>query len=147
MTDRAVSVTVNYVMTITIATLLLSGLVVAAGGLVGSQSERAIESELDVLGQQLAADVESADRLVTVAEGNTAEVRIESTLPTQVAGTGYTIDATGDTIELRTTDPEVSVGVPVILSEDMEVVTERTIRGNDVRIEWDGGDRLVIESA
>jgi hypothetical protein len=31
MTDRAVSVTVNYVMTITIATLLLSGLAVSAG--------------------------------------------------------------------------------------------------------------------
>lgn len=147
MTDRAVSVTVNYVMTITIATLLLSGLVVSTGGLIESQSEEAIRSELDVLGQQLAADLGSADRLAAVATGNNAEVRLESALPTRVAGTGYTIDVTGDTIVLRTTDPEVSVSVQFTVSEGMVVETERTVRGGNVLIEWDGDNRLVIGSA
>lgn len=147
MTDRAVSVTVNYVMTITIATLLLSGLAVSAGGLIESQSESAIHSELEVLGQQLAADVESADRLATVAEGSNAEVRIETRLPTRVAGTGYTIDVAGDTIELRTASPEVSVSVRFTASEGTLVETERPVQGGNVRIEWNGGERLVIESA
>lgn len=147
MTDRAVSVTVNYVMTITIATLLLSGLVVSAGGLIESQSEEAIRSELDVLGQQLAADIGSTDRLAAVAKGNDAEVRIESALPSRVAGTGYTIDVAGDTIVLRTTDPEVSVSVQFTVSDGTAVETERTVRGGNVLIEWDGDSRLVIESA
>lgn len=147
MTDRAVSVTVDYVMTITIATLLLSGLAVSAAGLIESQSEETIRSELDVLGQQLAANIESADRLATVAKGNTAEVRIESTLPTRVAGTGYTIDVTGDMIVLRTTDPEVSVSVQFTVSDDTAVETDRTVRGGNVLIERDGDNRLVVESA
>lgn len=147
MTDRAVSVTVNYVMTITIATLLLSGLVVSAGGLIESQSEEAIRSELDVLGQQLAADIGSTDRLAAVAEGNNDEVRIESALPTRVAGTGYTIDVAGDTIVLRTIDPEVSVSVQFTVSDGTAVETERTVRGGNVLIEWDGDSRLVIENA
>lgn len=147
MTDRAVSVAVNYVLTLTIATLLLSGLAVTAGGLIEAQSEEAIRSELDVLGQQLAANIESADRLATVAKGNTAEVRIESALPTRVAGSGYTIDVAGDTIVLRTTDPEVSVSVQFTVSDGTAVETERTVRGGNVLIERDGDDRLVVESA
>lgn len=147
MTDRAVLVTVNYVMTITIATLLLSGLAVSAGGLVESQSEQATESELEVLGQQLAADVESADRLATVADGSDAEVQIESRLPTRVAGTGYTIDVAGDTIELRTAMPAVSVSVRFTVSDGTVVETEQPVQGGNVRIEWSGGERLVIENA
>lgn len=146
MTDRAVSVTVNYVMAITIATLLLSGLAVSAGGLIESQSERAIESELEVLGQQLAADVESADRLATVAGGANAEVRIETRLPTRVAGTGYDITVTESELVLRSTDPAISVTVPVTVTN--ELAEGRTVRGGDVVIEWSTGtDRLEVESA
>lgn len=146
MTDRAVSVTVNYVMTITIATLLVSGLAVSAGGLIESQSERAIESELEVLGQQLAADVESADRLATVAEGNDAEVRIESGLPTRVAGTGYDITVAESELVLRSTDPMVSVTVPVTVTNDLS--EERTIRGGNVVVRWSAGtERLEVKSA
>lgn len=146
MTDRAVSVTVNYVMTITIATLLISGLAVSAGGLIESQSERAIESELEVLGQQLAADVESADRLATVAGGANAEVRIETSLPTRVAGTGYDITVVESELVLRSTDPAISVTVPLTVTNDL--AEGRTIRGGDVVIGWSTGtDRLEVESA
>lgn len=152
MTDRAVSVTVNYVMTITIATLLLSGLVVSAGGLIESESERAIQSELNVLGQQLAADLESADRLVTINENEdtTVEtVKIETILPNQVGGTGYTIDIDSEEkrIELRTTNPEVSVFVSFSISLERSVETKQSVRGGDVLIKWDGNDTLVVESA
>lgn len=146
MTDRAVSVTVSYVMTITIATLLLSGLAVSAGGLIESQSERAIESELEVLGQQLAADVESADRLATVAKGANAEVRIETRLPTRVAGTGYDITIAESDLVLRSTDPSISVTVPLTVTNDL--AEGRTIRGGDVVIGWSTGtDQLEVESA
>lgn len=135
MTDRAVSVTVNYVLTITIATLLLSLLFVSAGGLIESQTEQTIRSELEVLGQQLAADIESADRLATIADGEEAEVEIETRLPNQVAGSTYTI-VINDEIELRSTNPEISVFVQFTISEDMEFETERSVRGGDVLIRW-----------
>lgn len=147
MTDRAVSVTVNYVMTITIATLLLSGLALSAGGLIESRSETAIRSELDVLGQRLAADVESADRLATIADGDDAEVVIETRLPTRVAGTEYTIDVGADEIELRTTDPAVAVSVR--FETTTAVVPGRTVRGGNVSIRWsaDTERELVVETA
>lgn len=146
MTDRAVSVTVNYVMTITIATLLLSGLAISAGGLIQSQSERAIESELEVLGQQLAADIESTDRLATVAGGANAEVRIETRLPTRVAGTGYDITVVKSELVLRSTDPAISVTVPLTVTNDL--AEGRTIQGGDVVIVWSTEtDRLEVESA
>lgn len=152
MTDRAVSVTVNYVMTITIATLMLSMLVVSAGGLIESQSGRAIESELEVLGHQLAADLESADRLVTINENEdtTVEaVKIETRLPNQVGGTGYTIDINSEEkrIELRTTNPEVSVFVSFSISLERSAETKQSVQGGDVLIEWNGNDTLVVESA
>ncbi len=145
MTDRAVSVTVNYVLTLAITALLLSGLLVAAGGLVESQSERAIRSELDVLGQHLAADIESADRLATVAEGESAEVRIGTSLPARVAGRSYRIAVGENELTLRTTDPEVSVTVPFRTTNEVE---ERTIRGGDLRTEWsDDSGTLEVERA
>lgn len=146
MTDRAVSVTVNYVLTLTIATLLLSGLAVSAGGLIESQSERAIESELEVLGQQLAADIESVDRLATVAGGANAEVRIETRLPTRVAGTRYDITVVESELVLRSTDPAISVTVPLTVTNDL--AEGRTIQGGNVVIGWSTGTgRLEVESA
>lgn len=152
MTDRAVSVTVNYVMTLTIATLLLSGLVVSAGGLIESESERAIESELEVLGQQLAADVESAGRLAVIDEGPDTEVEkveIETRLPERVAGTGYMIDIEKEqkVIQLRSTDPEIDVQVRFTLPGELTAETEQTVRGGNVLIEWNGNDTLVVKSA
>jgi hypothetical protein len=144
MTDRAVSVTVNYVLTITIATLLLSLLFVSAGGLIESQTEETIRSELEVLGQQLAADIESADRLATVAEGGDAEVRIETRLPHRVAGTEYTIDIDDGEIELRSTDPEIKISVQFMARTNVE--PEHTIRGGDVLIEWED-DTLEVKNA
>jgi hypothetical protein len=131
-TDRAVSVTVNYVLTLTITALLLSGLVVATGGLIESQSERAIQSELDVLGQQLAADIESADRLATVGGNDGTEVMVETALPARVVGQDYRITVRGSELELRTTDPEISVTVPFTTATD--VTAKRPISGGNVLI-------------
>lgn len=152
MTDRAVSVTVNYVLTLTIATLLLSGLVVSAGGIIESESERAIQSELEVLGQKLAADIESADRLATINETEDTEVEsveIETRLPTWVAGTGYTItvNETERNLELQTTSPDVEVSVEFRIRDETNVEFEQPIRGGDVLIEWKESDTLVVKSA
>jgi len=65
--ERGVSVTVGYVLTLAIGAVLLSGVVIGVGGVVDSQTDRAVRGDLSVLGQTTAANVESADRLARAA--------------------------------------------------------------------------------
>ncbi len=146
--ERAVSVTVSYTLTLVIATLLIGGLLASTGGLIETQSELAVQEELDVIGNTLASNLESADRLVDVGayDANTSEtfeesdieVGLDVTLPDRVAGTTYTIDVTVDSandtsaVVLRSHSPEVEVTVPFVttyVSEEQE-----TLRGGDVVI-------------
>lgn len=135
MTDRGVSVVVNYVLTIAITTLLLSGLFVASGSLIQSQSERAIQDELDVLGERLAADLATADRLAASAEGEDAHVRVTTELPRRVAGTAYSVEITGGDpteIVLRTSDPAIESSTTVATAD---VEPASGLRGGDLVIE------------
>ena len=129
MTDRAVSVAVNYVLTLLIATVLLGGLVVAAGGVIESQSNNSVHDELGVIGERLAADVESADRL-RAAGGEDANVSVRSDLPNRVSGTSYSIEVDGEDgeITLSSQRPEVTVTV----SFTAEDVGSTQVRGGAV---------------
>jgi hypothetical protein len=85
--------------------------------------------------------------LATIADGEEAEVEIETRLPNRIAGTGYTIEI-DDEIELRSTDPEIVVSVQFNLSDDMDIETDQTVRGGDILIEWDNDvDTLVVKNA
>lgn len=132
MTDRGVSVTVNYVMTLGIATLLLSSLLVATGEVVDDRSQEAIDTELHVIGERLVASLESADRLV-LADGET--VAIDVVLPERVAGAQYRIEvdpaAGGSTLVLATEDPpqQVTVGFA-----NVTAVEATSVSGGGVRI-------------
>ncbi|ADJ15564.1 DUF7266 family protein [Halalkalicoccus jeotgali] len=152
MSDRGVSVTVNYVLTLAITALLLSGLFVAAGSLMQSQSERAIQNQLDVLGERLAADLASADRLAQSAEGEAASVRLTVALPRRVAGAGYAIEIAPDPesehveLTLTTSDPAVESTTRVATAHDVTVPSR--LRGGDLRIEYaSGSERLEVTSA
>ena len=146
--DRAVSVTVGYVLNFAVASLLVTGLLVAGGGLIESQTERVTRDELSVAGHQLAADLASADRLFRA--GDSSELSIHSDLPQRTAAGGYTIDigvdadGTGE-IELRASSPEVVVTVPFRVESDLANVT---VDGGPVRVEYDAGnDRIEVVSA
>ena len=146
--DRAVSVTVGYVLNFAVASLLVTGLLVAGGGLIESQTERVTRDELSVAGHQLAADLSSADRLVRA--GDVSTLSIHSDLPQRTAAGGYTIDigvdadGTGE-IELRASSPEVVVTVPFRVESDLANVT---VDGGPVRVEYDAGnDRIEVVSA
>lgn len=154
MSDRAVSVTVNYVMTITITAILLSGLFIASGSLIQSQSERAIQDELDVLGERLAADLSTADRLAESADGGAAHARVSTELPRQVAGTAYSIEITwienGENgyaeLTLRTSDPEVESATRVVTTT--EVTAASKLSGGDLLIEFTAeNQRLEVTTA
>ncbi|MDB9278812.1 hypothetical protein PN416_00895 [Halorubrum ezzemoulense] len=145
-TDRAVSVTVGYVMTLAISTLLLSGLFVAGGSFVETQRERAAQGELTVVGERVAADLGTVDRLAVSASAR-GELTINRslTLPDRAAGTVYRIRVragdTRGTLALESDRTDATVEVPFRTSDAVDV-RNTTVAGGDLRIWWDpaGGD-------
>lgn len=131
--DRAVSTTLGYVLNLAVATLLLTGLLVAGGGLVEDQRERATRAELRVLGQQLAADLAAADRLAAAADpGDT--VRVDRDLPATVTGSTYAIEVVGGTDPALVLDAErFDVTVRVSLAVETELESS-SVTGGTVRV-------------
>lgn len=129
----------GYSLALVITTILVSGLLVTGSGFVDTQTERVIRSELTVIGQDLASDVEATDRL-SRASGSDVEVAVRSDLPSNVAGRSYSlsVNATGnDELVLSTTDPSVSVTVPV---ETVRPLAPANASGGSVRTVLAGGE-------
>lgn len=150
---RAVSVTVGYILMLSVAALLLGVVLTGAGGLMESQSKQVISDELTVIGNQLAANIHEADRLATIAAADNNATNEEAPgtvgltvrLPDRVAGTGYLVEVEDDTITLTTSNPnvEVTIGYP---EPATELTTENDrVAGGDIRIEYEG-EELVVRS-
>jgi len=146
---RGVSTAIGYVLTLSVATLLVGGLLVGLGGYVEDQREGTARDELRVIGQQVASDLSSADRLARV--GSPEEVRVSRQLPDSVTGTTYRIEvadgATPDdpvTIELRTTDPDLTVDLAVRIETE---VVDSTVGGGDLVVRLDGSGELEVADA
>jgi len=146
--ERAVSPVVGYVLTLGISTLLMSGLLIAAGGFVDTQREQTTESELQVIGQQVSADIAAADRLHRT-DGAT-DVVIRRELPDSVVGSQYTVfvrsDNDGPTdvyLRLRTVRPEVTAEVGVTNETN---VAESAAGGGEIEIRVTGAGNLEVTS-
>ena len=138
--ERAVSPVVGYVLTLGISTLLVSGLLIAATGFVDTQRERTTESELQVVGQQVSADIAAADRLYRT-DGAT-DIVIKRDLPDSVVGSQYTVfvrsDDDGPTdayLRLTTVRPNVTVEVGVANETN---VANSAVGGGEIEISHDG---------
>lgn len=144
--DRGTSVTLSYVLTLAIVVALVTGLLVAAGDFVHRQQESTIRAELEVVGEQVAADLAHADRLSNTTGSNTA-VRVRSPLPSRVAGESYTVtvnqtDGREHVLTLRTESPAVAVTVGFVSSTPVQ---NRTVRGGDVRVSYVPGPPAELE--
>lgn len=130
MTDRAVSVSLNYVLTLAITTMLMTGLLFATSNIVEDRRDSATRSELRVVGEQVAASLMAADRLAQ-SEASTVEVVAES--PDRVAGSDYTVSLNGTSQEvvLETANPAVVVRVPF---DNTTAVSESSVAGGRVHI-------------
>jgi len=140
MADRGVSTALGYVLGLAIITALITGLFFATSEIVTDERERAAESELRVLGNRLAADVTTVDRLALSA--GDARARLTRDFPTTVAGSSYRIslehDGTGPaTIELTASELDVSVSVPVM---NGTVIANSTSSGGGLVVGYDGRD-------
>lgn len=116
MADRGVSTTLSYVLTIAISTVLVVGLLTAGSTFVDDQRNRVVESELRVIGQRLAADIATADRLVQASD-DPSTVTVTSQLPQTVSGSPYVVrlipDGGNASITLSTTALDDDVTVPL----------------------------------
>lgn len=119
--DRGVSTTLGYTLNLAIATVLVTGLLVAAGGYVEDQQERAIRSELGVIGSRVAGDIAAADRLARTGSDTNVTIRVST--PVRSTGVPYRIEINSsgnEMITLSTRDPAVTVSVPFRSSTTVE---------------------------
>ncbi|MFB6074433.1 MAG: hypothetical protein ABEJ89_05430 [Haloarculaceae archaeon] len=147
MDERAVSTTVSYTLTLAIAAVLVSGLLFTGGQFVSGQREQVVRSELRVVGQQVAADLQRADRLATAGRGPTV-VAIERDHPDAVAGTTYDValESGPARLVLTATDPEVTVSVPLSVDRSVQA---GAADGGTIVVRYDnvtGAGALVIEN-
>lgn len=144
MTDRGVSSAFGYVLTLAIAAVLVSGLLIAGGNFVGDSRERVIRQELEVIGQHTASNIEMADRLV-VAGDDTSTVTLNQTFSQRVTGETYQIELVEEEepyLRLNTTNPDISVLVEI---DNSTAVGESYADGGEVAVVYDD-DELVIQN-
>lgn len=141
---RATSTALGYVLSLGIAAILVSGLLIAGGGLMESQRDQSARIELQVIGQTVADDLSSAARL---ADCDSCAVRLRIDVPSRIAGESYLmrvveVDAdpsVGSYISrlvLSTGRSNVAVNVTVRTSVPVE---ETTVTGGAMIAEYDPG--------
>jgi len=152
--DRSVSTVLNYVLVLSISTVLVGGLLVAGGTFVEDNRERVINAELKVIGQHVAGNMEQVDRYVNASEANVDDgpeaAYINQSFQPQVTGSPYTIELVeGDPPRLVLTaeDPGIVVDLPVTVHT--EVRDESEARGSgSISVYYDSDtEELVIDNA
>lgn len=140
---RGQAIVLEYVLGIAVASILLVGLITASASFVEEQGEQASRAELRVIGQQVASDIEAADKLVVSSESNTT-VRIERDLPTNVAG-GYKIrleERANPRLNLTSQSNDFTIEVEF---SNMTAVSESVVSGGPILINYTGSETLRLE--
>ncbi len=151
-TDRSVSVALGYVLVLGISTILISGLLIAGGSFVEDNRERVIDSEMKVIGNHIAGNMEQVDRMVMASEDNVGEgpdrAHINQSFQRLVTGSAYNVQVVDDgnpQVVLTSSDPEVTVHVNMTVQTDVE---EKTVSGGKISVYYDTDqETLVITSA
>jgi type II secretory pathway pseudopilin PulG len=136
MTDRAVSAVVGYALMLVVIGILTSGLIVGATNFVDAKRTDVTRTQLNVIGNQLAADLTAADSLAdSLSSGGSATV--QSDLAEFVAGGSYRIEISstdsGDeyAIVLRSQRDDVTQTVTVVTDHS---VTTGEVRGGPLTL-------------
>lgn len=141
--ERAISVSVNYILSLVIVTMIISGLFIGMNGFVQTERKNTVRSEFDVLSNRLTADLAAADRLAQTTSGPTASVEVYTEIPQQVAGVGYEIEITatdaGDyyDVTIRLTSNRFGIERVAEVRTANEVV-DTTVSGGPYVITFDG---------
>jgi hypothetical protein len=143
-TDRGVSTAVGYVLTLGITAVLVSGLLVAAGGVVEDRRDATSRDSLDVIGQRLASNLMSADRLAETRSAKT--VAVDVALPARIAGSGYRIHVDGGSSTLIL-ESDVGTVQRRVRFATTTPVTTTDVRGGALRIVLTPAGELEVRSA
>lgn len=143
--ERSQAITLNYTLGLGIAVILATGLLIAGANFVSGQREAAAQTELRVVGQQVAADIEAVDRLVNGSD-DPRRASVTRTLPDRVAGSSYTVELVegGDPyLRLRTEQPEQSVRVEFT---NQTAVEGSAVSGGEVTVNYTAAGELALEA-
>jgi nucleoside-diphosphate-sugar epimerase len=149
MTRRGTSITLNYVLVLGISTILVTGLIMAGGSFVEDQRETVIESELRIVGNHVAANLEQVDRYVNASEsGDPATAHINQTFQEDVTGSTYLIELleNGGDPQLLLTSTTGDIEVRVNLAVRTPVDDDAAASGGEVTAAYESGE-LVIRNA
>lgn len=135
--DRGVSTILGYSLNLVVATLVVTGVLVAAGSLVDSQRDQATRAEMDVVGERLTTNIETADRLTRRTDGGAVTVDVD--LPERIAGSAYQIHIRTESGNATTVVLLNSSAEPVVvpINNESAIAESRnpggplTIRGNE----------------
>ena len=148
MRDRGVSTTLSYVLTLTIATLLVGGLIMAGSSFVEDRREQVIRQELRVVGEHLASNVEQVDRYGRAAD-TVQTASVAQNFPNDVTGSSYTVELKGGSppqLFLNSSRPRVRITVNI--STTSSICSDNTASGGPIVAEWDTGSScLEIQNA
>ena len=141
--DRAVTVTLNYVLVLGITATLVAGLLVAGGSFVEDQRERVIEDELSVVGNHVASDVEQVDRMVRASDRTPDRASLNQSFQRTVSGTTYSMElqANPDQVVLVSNSPSVTVRVNVTVQTEIE---ESFAFGGDYSVQYDADSAELV---
>lgn len=139
MGDRGVSVTVDYIILLMVATVVLAGVVTVSATLIGDQLDRGVEQELEVTGESLAADLQEVERMVNSSDVNETSLTLAVDLPPRVSGERYslTVDNATNELVLEAAGPDVVVTVPFVT--DRLLGTDEPLPGGPVTIVAEDG--------
>lgn len=147
--DRSVSVALNYVIVLGITTVLITGLLIAGSTFVEDNREQVIDSELAVIGNHIAGNLEQVDRLVNASRTNVGDdpdvAYINQSFQQQVTGTSYNVkvvDGDPPRVVLTSANPSVTVEVNATVRNDVQ---QTAVGGGAISIQYDASsDELVI---
>lgn len=150
--DRAITSPVSFTLTVAMAMLLVTGLIYAGSAQVENQRSATARAQMDVVGQQVAANLEAADRMVRASEGDPSTLTIERRLPTEIVGTSYSVTVETDAVVVSSPVLDENVRVPVEARTDVAASdggdSDATINGGQIAITYDSGDdELEVDDA
>jgi hypothetical protein len=150
--ERGVTVALNYVLVLGISATLVSGLLLAGGTFVEDQRERVIESELTVIGNHIASNIEQVDRMANASGSEPDTAYVNQTFQTEVTGSSYTVELSQDRdqVVLTSASPGMTVRVNVTVGATLD--SDSFATGGEISAIYDpdaaGGDgRLQIDNA
>lgn len=143
--DRGVSFTVGYVLTVAIAVVLVGGVLLTVGQVIADERRDTVRAEAVVAGDQTAAAVMAADRLV--GQGNGSNLTLDLRLPDRLADQPYSIslraNASTATVIVRPHSLPITVRTSL---KNRTRIEPATVIGGDVRVVYNRtGERLTLD--